>query len=289
MALMLVLGLMVGGVAAMVIGRGIAGPLQQMVEGADKIGRGQLDHRIEVKTKDEIGDLAAAFNNMTKKRQRAEEELKTHRANLEELVAKRTAELSTAIESLEAEMAERRRAQAAALASEKLASVGRLTAGVSHEILNPLNIISISLQMMIEDRETPPEIVEELHILEDQANRINKITQDLLFFSRQREPEHSWIDLGEVAERTLGLLERDLRLDNIEVELKLAEGLPPVLADQDQLQQVVLNLLTNAKDAMPQGGSPRLPRGPEDRPGALHRRLNQGNRESRPHHPPHAS
>ena len=169
-------------------------------------------------------------------------------------MANRTAELSTAIESLEAEMAERRRAQAAALASEKLASVGRLTAGVSHEILNPLNIISISLQLMIEDRETPPEIVEELHILEDQANRINKITQDLLFFSRQREPEHSWIDLGEVAERTLGLLERDLRLENIEVELKLAEELPSVLADQDQLQQVVLNLLTNAKDAMPQGG-----------------------------------
>ena len=90
--------------------------------------------------------------------------------------------------------------------------------------------------------------------MEDQADRIAKITQELLYFSRQREPERRWLDLGEIVTQTLGLLERELTLDNIELELNLAEELPPVSADEHQLQQVVLNLLTNAKDAMPKGG-----------------------------------
>ena len=66
--------------------------------------------------------------------------------------------------------------------------------------------------------------------------------------------QRRWIDLGEIVTQTLGLLERELTLDNIELDLKLAEGLPPVSADQHQLQQVVLNPLTNARDAMPEGG-----------------------------------
>ena len=146
------------------------------------------------------------------------------------------------------------RAQEQLVRSEKLAAVGKLTAGVSHEILNPLNIITLSLQLMVGDRETPPEIVEQLRVLEDQAGRIAKITQSLLYFSRQREPERRRLDLGEIVTQTLGLLERELMLENIDLDLKLAEKLPPVSADQYQLQQVVLNLLTNARDAMPKGG-----------------------------------
>ena len=165
----------------------------------------------------------------------------------EDELRKRHEELRQAYDALE-------RVQASAVAAAKLAAVGRLTAGVSHEILNPLNVIMLRLHAMISDPDTPSGVLHYLRILEKHANRIAKITRDLLSFSRQREPERRRLDLGETAERTLGLLERDLRLENIEVDLKLEERLPSVLADLDQIQQVVLNLLTNARDAMPGGG-----------------------------------
>ena len=147
-----------------------------------------------------------------------------------------------------------RRVQDQLVGSEKLAAIGRLTAGVSHEILNPLNIITISLHLTIEDPDTPPAIAQLVRVLAGQADRISKITQDILYFARQRGPERRLVDFNETLQRTLGLLERDLHLRNITVEFALAEGLPSILADKDQLQQVVLNLLINARDSMPDGG-----------------------------------
>lgn len=144
--------------------------------------------------------------------------------------------------------------QASALAAEKLAALGRLTAGVSHEILNPLNIVTLRLHMMIRNPDIPPEIVRHLKVLDEQASRIAKITEDLLYFARQREPERSKISLNDTVRRTLGLLEYDLRKNNVDVVLGLEEKMPSILADQGQLQQVILNLLTNARDAMPKGG-----------------------------------
>ena len=152
------------------------------------------------------------------------------------------------------DLRERKRAKEQLIRSDKLAALGSLTAGVSHEVLNPLNIIMMSFQLMIEDRETPPEIVRQLRVLDEQAHRISKITQELTYFGRQREPERRFIDLNEAVSRTLGLLEKELGLRNIAVELRFSDGLEDILADQDQLQQVVLNLLTNAQDAMPDGG-----------------------------------
>jgi signal transduction histidine kinase len=146
------------------------------------------------------------------------------------------------------------RAQASAAAAEKLAAIGRLTAGVSHEILNPLNVIIMRLFMLLGDPTVPEAVGRHLKTMEEQANRISNITQDLLYFSRQRAPERQPIDLNEKVQRALNLMEHDLELRNIEVELKLSEGLPHIPADRGQVQQVVLNLLTNARDAMPEGG-----------------------------------
>ena len=163
-------------------------------------------------------------------------------------------ELWAAHEGLQKAYEELERTQEQLIRSEKLAAVGRLTAGVSHEILNPLNIISMSHQLMLDDPATPQAVAQQLDILQGQVHRITKITQDLLSFSRQREPERCPVDVNEVITRTLGLMESELRLDNIKVELRLAEALPHIMADQDQIEQVVLNLLANARDAMPGGG-----------------------------------
>jgi signal transduction histidine kinase len=164
----------------------------------------------------------------------------------QELLA-RHEELKKTYETLE-------QAQHSAIASGKLAAIGRLTAGVSHEIQNPLNIITLRLHLLLNDSKTPPEMVRHLQVLQEQADRIVKVSKDLLSFSRQRAPERAQLNLNETITRSLNLLEYDLRKENIAVELKLADGLPPVWADQDQLQQMVLNLLTNARDAMPRGG-----------------------------------
>lgn len=164
----------------------------------------------------------------------------------QELKAAHT-ELQQAYERLE-------QVQKTAITQEKLAALGRLTAGVSHEILNPLNTIVINLHLLTNNPETPPWIASDLKDMMEQARRITKISQDLLYFSRQREPESRLLKLNDVIRRTLGLLERELRLMDIETELSLAEELPPVLADEDHLQQVILNLLNNARDLMADGG-----------------------------------
>lgn len=206
---------------------------------------------------------------------RAKEEIWKHRDHLKELVAERTAELKETVESLEHEIAERKQADEALIRThkelrqthetmmrtqqqlvraEKLAAVGRLTTGVSHEILDPLNRITMNFHIMANDPATPPEIVERLRVMDEQANRIANAVQDLLSFARQRSPQHRLFDMNRMVQWTLGLVEREFELDSIDVELKLAEALPPVLADENQLQQVVLNLLSNARDAMPEGG-----------------------------------
>lgn len=161
-------------------------------------------------------------------------------------------------EEIQRQIAYINKAQEQLIHAEKLASVGLLTADVSHEILNPLNVITMRLQLMMDDPATPPEVARHLRILDDQANRIVKISQDLLSFARRRPPERRKLDINTIAKRTLDLLEHKLRKENIAVELELDSTLPQVLADEDQLQQVVFNLLTNARDAMPVEGSMTL-------------------------------
>lgn len=153
------------------------------------------------------------------------------------------------------DLRERKRTEAAFIQSEKLVSLGQLTAGVSHEILNPLTVITMDLHRMINDPDTPPEMANYFQGMKDQADRTTKIVRDLLHLARHRSPERSPLDFNETAKRTLSLVEHDLKLKNVTVELDLAEELPPVSADYDQLQQVVLNLLINARDATPDGGS----------------------------------
>jgi signal transduction histidine kinase/ActR/RegA family two-component response regulator len=150
------------------------------------------------------------------------------------------------------------KAQEQLIHAEKLASVGSLTADVSHEILNPLNVITMRLQIMMSDPATPPEVSRHLKILDEQANRIAKLSQDLLSFARRRPPERRNLDINAIAQRTLDLWEHKLRKENVSFEIELDSSLPPVLADEDQIQQVIFNFITNARDAMPEGGSMTL-------------------------------
>jgi two-component system NtrC family sensor kinase len=108
--------------------------------------------------------------------------------------------------------------------------------------------------VLLQNGDLPEQVTEDLHLLMEQTRRITKISQDLLFFSRQRPPERRAVDVNEIVRRTFDLMAYEFKLSNISVELELAEELPELQADQDHLQQVVLNLLSNARDAMGDGG-----------------------------------
>ncbi len=138
--------------------------------------------------------------------------------------------------------------------SEKLASLGTLSAGVAHEILNPLNIINALVQMMKRKSPAPEDLKKNLEEIMSQVSRAAKIADNLRMFARKKEGEIKPVDLHALFDKTLILLEHDLNLENVQVEKLYDKDLSLIKADEDHLSQVFLNLLNNAKDAM-QGGA----------------------------------
>ena len=143
-----------------------------------------------------------------------------------------------------------RRTQEQLLHSEKLAAVGQLISGVAHELNNPLTAILGYSQLLTACGQVGPQGLEYTGKLYKQAQRTHRIVQNLLSFSRQHKPERVAVRLNQVLEDTLALRDYDLRMSNIRLHLDLADDLPAAAADPHQLQQVFLNLVNNAVDAI---------------------------------------
>jgi PAS domain S-box-containing protein len=141
--------------------------------------------------------------------------------------------------------------------SEKLAALGTMAAGLAHELNNPIGVISSRIEIMLLDTEAQPvygQLTEDLRVLHRHAQRVARIAQGLLSFSRQSSGLRGPVDLNHLVEETLLLVERPITKQGVKVTRRLAPDLPPLWGDGNTLQQVVLNLLTNARDAVDGGG-----------------------------------
>ncbi|HVP43205.1 MAG TPA: GAF domain-containing protein [Terriglobales bacterium] len=145
------------------------------------------------------------------------------------------------------------RTQEQLLQSEKMSAIGQLISGVAHELNNPLTAI-LGYAQLLENEEIPARAQDFVQKMYKQAQRTHKIVQNLLSFSRQRKPQRLQVDLRRVLEDTLALRDYDMKLSNIVVEREFEGNVPQVMGDEHQLEQVFLNIINNAADAMLENG-----------------------------------
>jgi two-component system, NtrC family, sensor kinase len=228
-------------VVAMSVANHISQPIRAMADAAKKISEGDYSQKVEVSSETEIGFLANNFNSMVSELARAHQELRDWGETLERKVGQRTAELKAM--------------QAHLIQAEKLAGVGKLAAGVAHEINNPLTCVLTNSSLMLSDLPPDDPRREDLQTIVDETLRCRKIVKGLLDFARQTKPQKQPLDLNKVAEDVLLLVKNQASFQSIAIRTELDPKLPAVLADADQMRQVALNIILNAADAMPQGGS----------------------------------
>lgn len=169
-------------------------------------------------------------------------------------------EVTGAVLTLE-DVTERVQLERVARQSEKMAALGTLAAGIAHEINNPIGIIASRVELMLmeaRERGLSPELMKDLQVLEKHAERVARITNGLLSFSRQAPWRLTLVDVNQIVEEALLLVEKQFAKERIVLKKDLAPDLPKIQGSSNQLEQVVVNLLNNAREAMPSGGTLRV-------------------------------
>ncbi len=199
----------------LLVNRIVLKPVHEIVAATRKVAAGDLNYKIARAKRDEIGMLANSFNEMTQKLSEAQRQI---------------------------------------YQSQKLAAVGQLAAGVAHEINNPLTGVLSYSSFLLKRAEDKPEFKEDLEVIVRETKRCRGIVKGLLDFSRQSPPEMHESDINEILERAVRIVQAQLEEHHIQLDMNLRPGLPKVQADANQIQQVLVNLLLNANDAMGEGG-----------------------------------
>lgn len=217
---------------AAVSGRFVSRPITKLLRGIDDVAKGDLSHVILSERDDEIGQIATRFNEMTFSLRESRGE--TQRQNDEKL-------------SLEQRLGQ----------TEKLATIGQLAAEIAHEVGTPLNVIAGRAKSIKRKSKDPEAVEKNAEIVAEQTARITRIIQRLLDFTRRKvgTTGKAEVNVNELSLTTMELLAGQFSAAKIKTRLERAEGLPKVAGDADRLQQVLINLLLNAVQAMPDGGA----------------------------------
>ncbi len=223
----------------------LGGPLRALTEGTHRLGSGDLGYQIPMQSSGELQDLANSFNTMSSQIQEAHDEINAWNRTLEERVEQKTRELSGAQEEM--------------LRVERMASIGKLAAVVAHEINNPLaGILTYSKLLkkrLSREHEPNAENISMLDLMESESRRCGEIVKNLMTFARPTSVNMEPSDLNAVIDRCVRLVQHQLTLKAVELHLALYKDLPAVRCDPGQIEQVILALVMNAIDALPNGGN----------------------------------
>jgi two-component system NtrC family sensor kinase len=228
--------------------RVVGEPIKALKKGTKHLSQGELGYQIEVQSQDEVGDLAHSFNDMSLQLRAANEEIVNWAKTLEDRVEQKTKELNRAHDHV--------------LHVEKMASLGKMAAVVAHEINNPLSGILTYAKLLRKwvgsgqtEHEKREEAMQCLELIAAESRRCGDLIKNLLTLSRTAPMNVQSTDLHAVIDRCLLLVRHQLELGGVEVQLNFAKDLPRVPCDPAQIEQVLLTLIMNAKDAMPRGGN----------------------------------
>ncbi len=204
--------------------RWVRAPLSRVIGAMRRVEEGDLDARVNLPSGDELGRVARIFNSMVARLKENKEDLEVlHRRELER--------------------------------TQKMATLGELAQAIAHEIRNPIAGVSAAVKIIRDGlaKDDPRvEVFDEIHF---QTGRIEKIVSNLIQFSRHTTPRFSLTDLHEIVEKTFDLFSFQLEDQRIEIKKEFHQALPMIYADPDQIQQVLMNIVLNAIQAMPRGGT----------------------------------
>lgn len=235
--------LVTGFLMTWITNRFIIHPIQVLSKESEIIAKGNYAHRLQIHTGDEMEQLAYVLNTLA-------ERVQMHTEKLEALVEERTKELWKKNHQLEEALQQLKIIQNQLIQSEKMISLGHMLSGVAHELNNPLTVIKGFSEVLRLNLTSNEDATEKLKQIDQATDRAKKIIQDLFTVARRYKLEKHYIDINQVLEEALNLRMNSLSLSNIRVIKNLQQDLPKTMTDSNQLQQVFLNILLNAEQAM---------------------------------------
>jgi len=221
-------------------------PIRKLMDGVRQISAGNLDYHILIKSKDELGKLASAFNEMTNSLHYEKEENRRWSETLQERIREKTDELKSIHNQI--------------LQIEKMASLGKLSATVAHELNNPLEAI-LTYAKLIARRirkeqltELYRQTLEDVELIARETDRCGNIVKNLLLFSKKQVGEFSLAPVKDIVDKASRLVQHHLTISNIQLQTSYQSDNLTMMCDENQIQQALVALFVNAVEAMPEGG-----------------------------------
>lgn len=215
-------------------------PIKRLVDATSAIAKGNFDNKLEIERMDEIGLLTESFNNMA-------QQLRSYYNRLESKIISTRGELEKVSDEL-------KRSKDALNRSEKLVSLGQVSAGMAHEIRTPLTSIKLFVQSLETTIPADDETKKDFALVKKEIDRMEDIINRFLDFARPAEPKFEDVNINNILSEAITLIKTRLKDDKVAINTEYDDNIPLIMGDIKQLKQVFLNMLLNSVEAMPDGG-----------------------------------